>query len=561
MGFPTPARRRSRSSSAPGSSTSRSATPSVRPGPAEGYAACDAATARRRSSSARSAPAPGRRSASGAAASTRGRAGLGAATARDGRPGRGRARRGERLRRGRRPRRRRRRSRPASADGAVRATPRSAWSPPTPASTRSVPARRPGRPRRARPGAGAARTRGRRRRRRGRGRRAASTRRSTRSGCWRRGPSRRPSRSGQRPTGRAVASSGARARRAGRGGERCTRCALGRRRAPRWCSAMGDPDADLMFVGEARGRGGPAGPAVRRPLRQAARPARCSRRSASPATACYIANVVKCRPPGNRDPLPDEIAACRPWLEQQLDLIDPEVVVTLGNFATKLLLDTTEGITKLRGRSYPYRRRRAGPDVPPRRRAAGRRRADGADARRPRPGQAGARPATATRMIRAAHEVGRRHPRARRAELAELVARRRPHRCWPATSAPGKTAFAQGFGRALGVDEPITSPTFTLVRKYEGPPAAAPPRRLPARPPAGGRSTSGSPSCSTTAAVTLIEWGDAVAPALPADFLEVRLELGDDDDERVVGIRAVGPGWSARAGRIGAALRALVAEG
>ena len=70
----------------------------------------------------------------------------------------------------------------------------------------------------------------------------------------------------------------------------------------------------------------------------------------------YIANVVKCRPPGNRDPLPAEIGACRPYLEAQLDLLRPSVVVTLGNFATKLLLDTKEGITKLRGRSFPFRR-------------------------------------------------------------------------------------------------------------------------------------------------------------------------------------------------------------
>jgi DNA polymerase len=72
-------------------------------------------------------------------------------------------------------------------------------------------------------------------------------------------------------------------------------------------------------------------------------------------TSFYIANVVKCRPPGNRDPLPDEIASCRPYLEAQLDLIDPTVVVTLGNFSTRLLLGTTEGITRLRGRAYPFR--------------------------------------------------------------------------------------------------------------------------------------------------------------------------------------------------------------
>jgi uracil-DNA glycosylase family 4 len=65
--------------------------------------------------------------------------------------------------------------------------------------------------------------------------------------------------------------------------------------------------------------------------------------------------VHNCRPPANRDPQPEEIDACRPWLERQLDIVDPRVVVTLGNFATKLLLDTTEGITRLRGRTFPFR--------------------------------------------------------------------------------------------------------------------------------------------------------------------------------------------------------------
>jgi len=64
---------------------------------------------------------------------------------------------------------------------------------------------------------------------------------------------------------------------------------------------------------------------------------------------------VKCRPPGNRDPEPDEIAACRPFLERQIQIMHPAVIITLGNFATKLLLDTKEGITRVRGRVYPYR--------------------------------------------------------------------------------------------------------------------------------------------------------------------------------------------------------------
>ncbi len=68
----------------------------------------------------------------------------------------------------------------------------------------------------------------------------------------------------------------------------------------------------------------------------------------------YIANVVKCRPPNNRDPLPEEIAACRPYLDQQVELIRPVVLLTLGNFATRALLGTSEGITRLRGRTHPW---------------------------------------------------------------------------------------------------------------------------------------------------------------------------------------------------------------
>ena len=94
----------------------------------------------------------------------------------------------------------------------------------------------------------------------------------------------------------------------------------------------------------------------------------------------YIANVVKCRPPGNRDPQPDEIEACAPWLDRQLELIRPRVIVTLGNFATKLLLDTKEGITKLRGQEFPFAR--AGVDADAASRRCTRRRCCGRGARR-----------------------------------------------------------------------------------------------------------------------------------------------------------------------------------
>ena len=71
-------------------------------------------------------------------------------------------------------------------------------------------------------------------------------------------------------------------------------------------------------------------------------------------SACYISNVVKCRPPENRDPKSEEIESCRPYLETQLEIIKPRVIITLGNFATRLLLDTKIGITELRGKKYEY---------------------------------------------------------------------------------------------------------------------------------------------------------------------------------------------------------------
>ena len=109
----------------------------------------------------------------------------------------------------------------------------------------------------------------------------------------------------------------------------------------------------------------------------------------------------------------------------------------------------------------------------------------------------------------------------------------------------GKTAFAQGFARGLGVTEPVTSPAFVLVRPYEG--------RVPMVHLDVYRLDHlqelvdlGIAEMLDSEVVTLIEWGDVVAPALPADFLEIRLELGDSDDERLLNLRAVGPTWPAR---------------
>ncbi len=133
----------------------------------------------------------------------------------------------------------------------------------------------------------------------------------------------------------------------------CTRCplALGRTQV---VFGMGRADADLLFIGE-----GPGAEEDRQGLPFVGRSGKLLDRLLEEELGitraeCYIANVVKCRPPENRDPRPEEIDACRPWLAQQLELISPKVVVTLGRFAAQLLLETSEGITKLRGRTYPY---------------------------------------------------------------------------------------------------------------------------------------------------------------------------------------------------------------
>ncbi len=133
----------------------------------------------------------------------------------------------------------------------------------------------------------------------------------------------------------------------------CTRCGLADGRT-QVVFGVGNPGADLLLVGEGPGREedlrgepfvGRSGKLLDTLLHQ---------ELGIDRTSCYIANVVKCRPPGNRDPRPDEIDACRPYLDAQVRLIAPRVVVTLGNFATRTLLGTTDGIRRLRGATYPF---------------------------------------------------------------------------------------------------------------------------------------------------------------------------------------------------------------
>ena len=134
----------------------------------------------------------------------------------------------------------------------------------------------------------------------------------------------------------------------------CTACALSETRT-QVVFGVGDPGARLLFVGEGPGADedrqgepfvGRAGQLLTRMLASV---------GFERERDCYIANVVKCRPERNRNPEPDEVAACSPFLLAQIDTIRPHVILALGNFAAQTLIGTREGITRLRGKTYSYR--------------------------------------------------------------------------------------------------------------------------------------------------------------------------------------------------------------
>lgn len=133
----------------------------------------------------------------------------------------------------------------------------------------------------------------------------------------------------------------------------CLRCPLSQSRTQVvW--ADGNLDSDILFIGEAPGfhedkEGRPFVGAAGQLLDKLLGEVGLDR------TQVAIVNVLKCRPPGNRDPHPDEIEACRPYLEGQLDHMQPRVIITLGNFATRFIIGEPIGITKARGRRYSFR--------------------------------------------------------------------------------------------------------------------------------------------------------------------------------------------------------------
>lgn len=130
----------------------------------------------------------------------------------------------------------------------------------------------------------------------------------------------------------------------------CTLCRLANGRT-QVVYGVGDPRADLMFIGEGPGfhedkQGQPFVGAAGQLLNRMLGEIGLAREEV------YIANCVKCRPPNNRDPLPDELDACTPYLREQIRLVDPHVVVTLGNFATRYVLQKPVSISRVRGQRF-----------------------------------------------------------------------------------------------------------------------------------------------------------------------------------------------------------------
>jgi uracil-DNA glycosylase len=144
----------------------------------------------------------------------------------------------------------------------------------------------------------------------------------------------------------------------------CTRCKLAGMGRTQVVFGVGHPDADLMFIGEAPGfhedrQGEPFVGAAGQLLNRLLGEIGLAREDV------YIANVLRCRPPGNRDPEPDEIEACTPWLVETISLIQPRLIVTLGNFATKYVLQTRQGITRTRGQVHAWHGRTVIPTFHP----------------------------------------------------------------------------------------------------------------------------------------------------------------------------------------------------
>jgi DNA polymerase len=144
----------------------------------------------------------------------------------------------------------------------------------------------------------------------------------------------------------------------------CCRCPLASQGRTHVVFGEGDPDADILFVGEGPGaeedvQGRPFVGRSGQLLTQIIEDVGLRREQV------FIANIIKCRPPGNRDPLPNEIEACEPYLRAQIELIQPRIIITLGRFAAHTLTGETTSITRMRGQFYQYQNVKLMPTLHP----------------------------------------------------------------------------------------------------------------------------------------------------------------------------------------------------
>lgn len=343
----------------------------------------------------------------------------------------------------------------------------------------------------------------------------------------------------------------------------CHRCPLGDTRTT-LVFGVGDPRADVLFIGEAPGRsedlrGEPFVGAAGQLLDELLSSAGMRRQEV------YIANILKCRPPGNRDPLAEEIDTCTPFLREQVRLIHPRVIVTLGNYATRFVLKMDTGITRLRGTvqkagAFPvmpifhpaaalydrtkrdvlfedFRQLRALLDTP-----------------------APSEPVQGSLFEGYSMAVLRMRTTAAAATIAAgrslaAILRAGDVLLLAGDLGAGKTALAKGVAQGLDVEEPVTSPTFNILLVHRG--------RLTLNhfdlyrlETAGQLEDIDYWGTLESGGVSIVEWGDRFSEAAPVDCLTATISI-EGDDERRIELAPTGPRSSELAQAWIAACRAL----
>lgn len=312
----------------------------------------------------------------------------------------------------------------------------------------------------------------------------------------------------------------------------CHRCPLGETRT-RVVFGVGDPHARVVFIGEGPGKnedlkGEPFVGAAGQLLNELLAHAGLQR------SEVYIANVVKCRPPGNRDPEAIEIETCTPFLREQIRIIKPDVLVTLGNFATKFVLKTDTGITRLHGKVQQAGRFAVLPIFHPAAAIYDRTKRDAlfADFEHLRELLADGAPAgsdAAEGGVLASASQGA--TEALGEALAPLLAAG-DVLVLSGDLGAGKTQLTKGIARGIGVAEPVTSPTFNLLLAHEG-------RlrlnhfdlyRLDSAEQLEDLDYWGTLEAD---GVSVVEWGDRFPDAMPADGLVVRITITGDESREL----------------------------